>query len=225
MTKSNKFILLSHVLSTKTPSYGDRDKFEVIKKSEISGGDTSNTAMWNFSNNHIGTHIDVPYHFDDAGKQLLDIPNNDWFFNQVCMINIPRDDCTLISQEDIMGKDIAGSVELLLIRTGYEKYRSNDRYWNDNPGIAPEIAGYLRGKYPKLRCIGFDFISLTSWKSRGVGKLAHKEFLSPGQNNAPILVVEDMSLVNVRSKLKKVIVAPLMVDGADGGPVTVFGEY
>lgn len=131
----------------------------------------------------------------------------------------------MISPEKFSNKSIPSSVEILLIRTGYEKYRGSEKYWNDNPGFSQKVADYLRSRFPSLRCIGFDFISLTSWKHRDIGKIVHGEFLSPGKNIRPVLIIEDMALVNIQDKLNRITVAPLMVEGSDGGPVTVFGEY
>ena len=168
--------------------------------------------------------MDVPYHFDKTGAKLLDIPLSNWIFYNVIITEVPRFNSDLIVSRDLNLKNIPNIVDLLLIRTGYEQFRKSDKYWKDNPGIAPEVAVYLRSHFPKLRCIGFDFISLTSWKHRDVGKLAHKEFLSPKKGNSPILIIEDLSLVNVSGNIKRVIVSPLMVENGNGGPVTVFGE-
>ncbi len=219
-----KYILLSHKLGQETPSYGNRDRVIIRTNSSIKSGETANSSCWILTNNHIGTHIDVPKHFSDDGYHVADIPINDLFFHKVELIDIPCDSAKLISPTDIEKMVINPSVELLLIRTGFEKYRQKENYWSDNPGLASELADYLRSKFPNLRCIGFDFISITSWKYRMEGRLAHKFFLCPDNGKKPILAIEDMSLMHALSPIEKVIIAPLYVEDGNGAAVTVFAE-
>jgi kynurenine formamidase len=221
----NKFTRLSHTLDTHTPSYGDRDRVIIRINSAIKHGDTANSSCWIFSNNHIGTHIDVPRHFNDGGSAVNDIPIEKLFFDTVELIDIPCNSARLINEYDFKECNINADIELLFIRSGYESIRGEESYWNDNPGLAPELAGYLRKKFPHLRCVGFDFISLTSWKYRMEGQEAHKSFLCPDDGKQPILVIEDMSLKEVTYPLKRVIVSPLYVADANGTPVTVFAEF
>lgn len=220
-----RYVILSHFLSNKIPTYGNRDGFFVGTNSSIKKGDTSNTSTWYFSNNHLGTHIDVPFHFCQNGKKTIDYFPEDFIFNNVEIVDIPCDTAKLIKNIDFKSLQINSSVELLLIRTGYEQFRKNDKYWNDNPGLDHELADYFREYYPKLRCVGFDFISLTSWKFREEGKKSHKKFLCPENNDREILVIEDMKLSIISSnKLFQVIVAPVFTEEGNGGPVTIFAS-
>ena len=116
-------------------------------------------------------------------------------------------------------------MELLLIRTGFEQKRRDDVYWNDNPGINPDLPDWLRDRFPKLRCVGFDFISVTSWQYRAEGRLAHKAFLAPEKGSREIWAIEDMSLKDAPETIKKVVVAPLLVEDGNGAAVTVIAEY
>lgn len=222
----NKYIRLSHIITQDTPSYGNRDCVIIRNNSSIKNRETSNSSFWIFSNNHIGTHIDVPYHFNEMGKKTFDIPINEYFYNKVHLIDIQCDVARLINSEDLIPflNSIPKDIELLLIRTCYEIFRKDEKYWNDNPGLAPELADYFRKHYPLLRCIGFDFISLTSWKFRDIGKLSHYAFLCPENGGKEILVIEDMSLQNLVGLIKQIIVAPLFVEDGNGGAVTVFAE-
>ncbi len=222
--EKNNIVLLSHPYNVNTPSYGNRDMLKVTQNSSIAFGETANSSCWIFTNNHIGTHIDVPYHFDLNGVKITDILAKDWIYNSVAIIDIPCEEAKLIGIADIKDFSIDSNIEMLLIRTNHEKYRGTDKYWNDNPGLSSEIAGYLRNNYPKLRCIGFDFISITSWKHRDEGREAHKAFLSPGNNYVPIMAIEDMSLKQLNKKIDWLIVSPIFVEDGNGGPVTVFAN-
>lgn len=219
------FVLLSHVLSQNTPSYGNRDKVIIRVNSSIKSGDTANSSCLILSNNHIGTHIDVPRHFCIDGQRTIDYPIGDYVFDECQVIDIPLTDAHLIEPDDLKNINIKTNVELLLIRTGYEQVRGQDAYWNNNPGLHSKLAKYLRMTFPKLRCVGFDFISITSWKYRADGKIAHKSFLAPENGERAIWAIEDMSLKNANQMIKRVIVAPLMVDDGNGSAVTVIAEY
>lgn len=221
----NNYVLLSHILRQDTPSYGNRDKVIIRVNSSIKAGETANSSCLVLSNNHIGTHIDVPRHFSVDGKRTIDYPIGDYVFEACQVIDLPRKEACLIGEEDIKGINIRSDVDLLLIRTGYEDLRGDDAYWNNNPGLAPELADYLRKTYPKLRCVGFDFISVTSWQYRPEGRLAHKAFLAPDNGDREIWAIEDMSLKDAPSVIKRVVVAPLLVEDGNGTAVTVIGEY
>ena len=82
------YICLSHIISQNTPSYGNRDRIILRTNSSIKQGETANSSCWIFSNNHIGTHIDVPYHFSETGKKTFEISVDEFIFNKVQLIDI-----------------------------------------------------------------------------------------------------------------------------------------
>lgn len=217
-------LFLSHPYTSETPSYGNRDMVKITANSSISAGETANSSCWVFTNNHIGTHIDAPFHFSNSGKKVIEIPAGDWYFKKIALIDIPFEKAGLIYKTDLAKFELDKKLEILLMRTGYEKYRQEDKYWNDNPGLAPDTAEYLRSRCPNLRCIGFDFISITSWKHRQTGRESHKAFLAPEGNSRAIMAIEDMSLKNITGKINWMVVAPLLVEDGNGAPVTVIAN-
>jgi kynurenine formamidase len=220
-------IKLSHLIAQSTPAYGNRDRIFIRDNSSILKGDTANSSCWIFSNNHIGTHIDSPRHFSATGMKTQDFEAASFFYDKVALVDIPCTSGILISVADFkkVEHEIADkNIELLIIRTGYEQYRADDKYWNDSPGLEAALADYFRENYPALRCVGIDFISLTSWNFRPEGRISHKAFLCPDHGGAPILVIEDMALAAINSPMKMVVVAPMYVEDGNGGAVTVFAE-
>jgi arylformamidase len=219
-------INLSHLISQSTPAYGNRDRIFVRDNSSILKGETANSSCWIFSNNHIGTHIDSPRHFSATGKKTHEFAVNDFFYDKVKLVDITCATGILISIDDFKKVEdtVPADVELLFIRTGYEGHRSIDKYWNDSPGLAAELADYFRARYTALRCVGFDFISLTSWNFRPEGRVSHKAFLCPEEPKKPILVIEDMALAAVQTNIRSVVVAPMFVEDGNGGAVTVFAD-
>jgi kynurenine formamidase len=216
-------VRLSHNLNENTPSYGNRDYFKILENSRISAGDTANSSKWIFSSNHLGTHIDAPKHFYDNGFSICDLDNDFWFSKNVLFLDIPCENSLLINESKFFF-DFNKDIEVLLIRTGYEKYRGSEKFWNDNPGLSPDLALFLRTKFPKLRIIGFDFISLTSWKYRSEGKIAHSNFLKSNNKENPICIIEDMSLKKIDFDIENIFISPLFVEDACGSPVTVFAN-
>ena len=204
-------IFLSYFLSENTPAYGGiNGMFSLKKIQQISNGDTSNNSALNLSS-HIGTHIDFPFHFSNKGKRCENYPPNFWIFNKIGFINCSTED--IINEIKILPNDI----ELLILKTGFGKERYNKIYWECQPIIKSELALILRTKFPFLRIFGFDMISLTSKLDRVEGKKAHFSFLIENE----ILILEDMDLSNLNETPNRVIVAPLLIEGADGSPCTV----
>jgi arylformamidase len=216
-------ILLSHVIDSNTPTYGNRDKFFVDEVSKIADGASANSSKWVFSTNHLGTHIDMPKHFFDDGATLTDVPLDFWFSKKIQLVDVICEKAILIDVDHITEK-VLNDTEVLLIRTGYEKYRSSGKYWTDNPGLAANLGKYLRQYYPKIRIVGFDFLSLTSWKYRDEGKFAHQTFLDPVGIGNPVCIIEDMKLNSVNKNINNILVSPLFSKNSNGSPVSVFAD-
>ena len=218
----NKSIYLSHPLSNDTPLYGGAKDINLEQNTSISKGDTANSLTLSFPN-HAGTHVDVPKHFVDNGKCLTDYVPSFWIFNNPIMIDIKCYDGQLLNTSHIPN-NFPIDIDLLLIRTGYEQYRGQDRYWKKNPGLSIEIAQLLRKKYKYLRAVGIDTISISSRLHREEGRKAHKEFFKSDTSlPQPIVLIEDMALLKYHRGIRKIIVCPLIIEGGDGAPCTVLG--
>ena len=215
-------IFLSYILDKETPTYGDRYRFEQIKKSDISNGDIANDTFIS-TTVHIGTHIDMPYHFYEDGQSIKDFKPDFWIFKQPLVIELKQDD--LIIHEKLIKKlsmieDIG--YDILIIKTGMCHLRDKSIFWKRNYGFHPDIYDFLVDKFRDIKVFGFDSISVSSFADRMIGREAHKRFLNPKK---PILLLEDMDLrdIDKTTKLKKIIVSPLRIENCDGLPCTIFG--
>ncbi len=218
----SKIQLLSHFLNQETPCYaGNTSDISIEAASCICSGDSANSLIIKFKN-HIGTHIDLPRHFSRNGKTLSDYPDSFWFFSNIQLIDLPCKPSQMIMVKDLEHK-INNSTDFLIIKTGFESYRSEEAYWNSNPGIHSEVGHWLREKFPCLRAIGFDFISLSSFKNREEGRKSHRAFLD-GESSEPIVIIEDMFLSEAPKEFKEIIISPLLIENADGVPVTIFSK-
>jgi len=210
-------VFLSHVLSENSPCYGGKKGFIQTVLSSISNGDSYNFEKWELAN-HVGTHMDTPFHFIEDGIKLDQIEAIDLLFYSVSFIETDLSRGEIVRPDHLEGR-ISEDNDMVLIKSGFEKYRNDAIYWQNNPGISPEVADFLKHSFPKIKIIGFDFISLTSYSNRALGRESHKAFL--GGNN-PIMIIEDMHLENLNHAPREVIVAPIRVTNSDAAPVTVF---
>ena len=206
-----KFSYLSYFIDNNTPVYGGyENQIEISQKSSISNGDTANSLNI-VINNHVGTHIDFPFHFSNNGKKSSDYDASFWIFNKVGFI-----ECSIIEFPEKI-KMVSSDIELLIFKSGFGINRNDEIYRKSQPVIPSSYAKLLRSQFPKLRVFGFDMISLTSKLNRDEGKKAHIDFLI----NNDILILEDMNLQELSSSPNKVIISPLQISNADGVPCNV----
>ena len=218
-----KWKYLSYLMHPEAPAYGGSQAFFDEPDKQMDKGDSCNTRIWRMSN-HMGTHIDFPRHFSIKGKVLNDYPADFWFFNRIDIIfTYPVEPGKILSTKDLNLNTVPADVELLLIKTGFCDLREDPVYWQSNPGLHPELATSLRKNFPRLKVIGFDFISLSSFVHRELGRNAHKAFLDTSN---PILLLEDMDMneINESVKILQAVIAPLRVKYSDAAPCTVLAE-
>lgn len=216
-------IYLSHILNENTPTYGNRNKFIIEKKSAISDGKIANDSSI-ASTVHIGTHIDMPYHFYEDGQTIEDYDADFFIFKKPLIVEVEQEE--LIIKDKLINKleNIDDeNFDMLIVKTGICHRRDNKDFWERNYGFHPDIYDYLSLKYKKIRLLGFDSISVSSIQDRTLGREAHKRFLNPKQ---PILLLEDMDLqaISQMTKFNEIIIAPLRISSCDGLPCTVIGR-
>jgi arylformamidase len=213
-------IWLSHIIDQTTPLYGGEQDLFIRSKQSLNKGDSCNTSILTLSS-HAGTHVDAPYHFLEDGKTIDDFDASRWVFHCPKVIRLSVAPGHLIVASDIdkfVQADAA--TDILLLRTGFERYRKEKIYWKDGPGLSPDLADFMKTLYPSLRAVGIDFISISGFQHREEGRRAHKAFLKKD-----ILLFEDMALgqLNQSKEIYKIVALPLRFTGADGAPCSVLG--
>ncbi len=220
-----RYILLSYVLQHDTPTYSRTPNLSTEPFQKIKDGHPCNTSLIHI-HTHVGTHVDAPFHFSDAGKKITDYSIEELIFSHPLILNLPKNPAELITLEEIKHHQPSlHTCDIVLLQTGFWKYRDEERYRLQNPGIAPEVAEYIRTEFPNIRCVGIDSISVSSYRHRDLGRKTHEIFLKHKEYTSdPVLLVEDMDLSsNHLKRVAKVFVCPLFIKDLDGSPCTVLG--
>tara|TARA_Y100001970_G_scaffold51317_1_gene64946 strand:+ start:28769 stop:29425 length:657 start_codon:yes stop_codon:yes gene_type:complete len=215
------WIWLSHTLNENTEGYRGNKSLDINNTSSIKDGHSSNSITFTM-NNHLGTHVDAPYHFIDNGKKISDYTASDWVFKSPLIINIKLTPGELLYPDAIEKElDIVDDADILIIKTEFEQYRGSRMYWEKSPGYSADLCELLLEKFKSIKGFGFDSISLSSLLHREEGRRAHRKLLSHD-----IRIFEDLKLSNINPKdsLETVIASPLIIDGCDGGPCTIMAE-
>ena len=214
------YIWLSHVLEQRTPLYGGVDTISIKSEKSIHRGDSCNTSYLALPS-HSGTHVDAPRHFIEHGKCIDQYAPDELIFSKPVVLDCRVREGQIITENDLDFMDLDEQVDFVLIRSGFEKFRFEKPYWEKGPCLDPEIADQLLSKFPSLRAVGMDFISISSLAHRELGRKVHKAFLSKG-----LLIFEDMALAGIKKDqiLKLVIALPLRFECGDGAPATIIGK-
>lgn len=214
---------LSYPIEKRMPVYGAANAdMEIVPIKSIDKGDSCNVFKISIEN-HTGTHVDCPSHFFDHGLKISDYPADTWFFNKPHVIRLPLNENQIVTPGDL--GEIPEGVDLLLIQSDFSRFRGTDIYSRCNPGFHPEVGEWLREKYSHVRAVGFDFISLSAYQNRDLGREAHRKFLDPEGSNAPVLIIEDMNLSGDLHGLRQVLAFPIRIEGIDSAPCTVIGVF
>gem|GEM_PF-87610 len=228
---SNEMILLSYYIDRETPAYGGNGGPDITSERSIQAGHSSNSLRLNFSN-HTGTHIDCPFHFDSGGEKLSEYSAEFWYCSRVATVVLdPQPLEGALIEFELLRKAIDEQISLseivkaeaLIVKTGWSELRKDSVYSTAGPGWHRDVADGLRQLMPELRFFAFDLISISSFVHREEGREAHRAFL---KHERPILPVEEMDLRSIYRgmKLNNLLISPLLLQDADGAPVTVWAN-
>lgn len=161
---------------------------------------------------HTGTHVDAPWHVNDTGTRLDDIPIDRWI-GPCYVVEIPPG-VVVIDAEDLMAAAIPDGIERLLLRT------TNSTYWQttdhafvtDFVSLSPAGAQWIvdRG----ILLVGIDYLSIEQFND--VTGVTHRTLLTNG-----VLIVEGLNLARVEPGRYTMICLPLRFVAGDGAPARV----
>lgn len=219
------YVHLSHILDPDGPAYPGTPKLETTQRTVI-GEDGDSNSFVSTLPNHFGTHMDAPRHFVTEGVTFAELGPERFNFDgdEVLLVDVPSKSKprSILTVEDIepYANEFDG-IRLLLIRTGFERYRSENPqvYQEEGPCLDPELCKWLATE-TRVQCVGLDWISVGApWND--LGTEAHRQLLGAYRDNF-ITAIEDLSLAPVGDKwIDFVTLGPLRVAGVDSSQVSV----
>ena len=222
-------IPVSYPIRDDAPGWPGNEIFEIEYVRRIDEGAVSNACVFRM-HEHYGTHMDAPFHFNNNGPKMAELPF-DWFFSErPLLLDIPKDGLELLEPEDFepYAKQIA-QADYLFIRTGFQRFRDTDpkKYQMESPAISPAGCEYLVKTFGgTLKVVGFDTQSLgNASDTTGAGVEAHHWMLGCYTEHF-ITVIEDMDLKDVPADTPLLAAGciPLRMIGTDSSPVTAWVE-
>ena len=196
----------------------------VIARSRMDEGKHNNTSyIETFV--HTGTHVDTPWHFNNQGKKINDFTIDEFVFERVLLLDIPKGPWEAIERAELEAHAAQlAQCDALLIRTGFGGLRSRDpeTYLVATPGLSVEAGKYLAG-FKNLHCIGVDFISIENLKNhRPLNYPVHHALLD---RQEPMLIIEDAKLDELPEKpIHRLYLFPLRIENLEASPVTPVAE-
>lgn len=177
----------------------------------IAGGAIANTSTYS-SPSHLGTHIDAPRHFFDAGR-TVDQLDPSLFIGPALVVAVPTAADANVAAADLE-KAMRGLdwPDRLLLKTR-----------NSRPGGALDQAAFdtgfcaLTGDAGELiaargvKLVGIDYYSIGPY---GAGKPAHDAVLG-----ADIVALEGLDLRRVEPGTYTLVALPVKLAGFEGAPV------
>jgi arylformamidase len=163
--------------------------------------------------NHTGTHVDAPAHQIAGGATLDDIPL-DRLVTEALTIDLTA------HRRGPVGLDVLGRFlpevrrgDIVLLRSGNAANWGTDAYWRgwcypDAAAAAALVAAGVSG-------VGFDGPSADPVDSTEYE--LHHVWLSGGA-----IILENLASLDQLPARCRIVVAPLKVSGANGGPARVF---
>ena len=175
---------------------------------KISDGASANVGSISMST-HTGTHVDAPWHYDDAGIKLHEVPLGTWVGTCI-VLNAFGVPC--LTPNLLNGLDLAG-VSKVIFNTGQPNaWQEFPRVWTiTDPSLPPFLANL------GVNLIGTDAPSADSLESKELP--GHKALAK-----AEVCILESLALEHVLPGKYRLICLPLNLIGADGAPARVILE-
>lgn len=152
---------------------------------------------------HTGTHIDAPYHYDDAGKTVGQL-NLETYIGAAVVVGV--EGRQVITREDIGAERLR--VPRLLLRTN--GWTDDTRFPEGIPVLAADVPEWLHSQGVEL--LGVDVPSVDPIDSKDLP-------VHHALGAYKIAILEGLDLRAVPDGFYELIALPLRLEGADGCPV------
>ena len=222
------FLELSYELNESIPVYPGSPVERFQPRNRMAAGDFVNASQITHYL-HNGTHVDAPFHFDQHGKTIDELPIEDFVYDRPLLINRKLTRSQLLKIEDLKAYDRElYSADILLIYTGYGDLRHQAAvYVDDFPAVSEEAAKFIRTELLSVKAVAIDTLSIESATLAPKHNFkVHKTFLAGNlYGTRPLLIYEDVNIgIMVGKKIRRIYAFPLRLKGLEASPVTIVAE-
>ncbi|MDQ0352862.1 arylformamidase [Alkalibacillus filiformis] len=199
---------ISRTLNQNTPTWPGDTPFSY--ELSWSKAETGSVNVGQFTTScHTATHIDAPYHFNDSGLTVDQLPL-DLYVGDVLVVDVSTKG--RISPDELKLVDLS-NVRRVILKTS--AWKDPSYFPTEIPILEPSLGQFFRENGVEL--IGVDLPSVDPLESKTLD--AHHAFEA---NNIHIL--EGLNLEEVEAGEYRLTALPLKVEGADGSPVRAILE-
>jgi arylformamidase len=177
--------------------------FRLEHSARLSEGDTVNLCAVSLST-HSGSHADAPYHFEQGGRSIDQIPL-EIYVGPAIVVDVSGRG--VIGIQDLEGVDVSKTPRVLFKTGGWP---DGSPFPRAIPTMSPELPGFL--KEQGVRLVGLDVPSVDAIDSRDLP-------MHHALNAAGIHILESLDLSRVPAGCYELIALPLRLVGADASPV------
>lgn len=153
---------------------------------------------------HIGTHIDAPFHFDEYGEKVHELPLENYIVEAI-IIDVSGQD--VISRASLQGVNTAAA-KAVLFRTN--AWHNRTVFPEEIPAFEVEVVEWMMENGIVL--FGVDLPSVDAITSKDLPM--HHALGTAGR-----YILEGLVLDEIAEGTYKLIALPLKIEGADGSPV------
>ena len=153
---------------------------------------------------HIGTHIDAPFHFDNAGLKVHELPLENYFLDTVVVDVREKSE---VSREALRNVQV-GPAKAVLFKTS--SWQNRSEFPEEIPLFNTDVVKWMIEN--NLVLFGVDLPSVDAITSKELPM--HHALGEAGR-----YILEGIVLDGIQEGLYKLIALPLKIEGADGSPV------
>ena len=210
MSMNGPWVDISRPIDATTPVYeGDvvprMQRATLLNKDDP---DSYNSSVLELGT-HTATHIDPPIHVCHSGETVDQI-DLDILCGEALVLDLRGVRSVRAEHLARHQADLSAAKRVLLRTDGSDEWQQGFR--RDYAHLTLEAARWLRSHTP-VQLLGIDTWSIEVWDSPGFP--VHKALLC---QRPPIIVAEGLSLRDISQGWYELVLLPLFLRGADGGP-------
>lgn len=179
-----------------------------IRKTGLISQDNSCNVSELTLGSHCGTHIDAPYHFEENGIKIDQIPL-DYLMGNATVFEIKNKE--KIDLSDLKSLQLI-DCKRVIFKTINSTYWKSFEFKKDFVHVTKEAAQYLVDC--KVKLVGIDYLSIEKFGNKAAD--THHTFLKNG-----VIIIEGLDLSNVHAGNYELIALPLKIKDGDGSPARV----